>query len=347
MNMKMMLRLRTLFVGSILLVLEVHANPQQPGVATALAKPHQERNFQTVATDTNFHYWDKRYLLTWALTGNNDASPNRPAVIAYDAEGNQKDAVVWFDGAARVGVSHVAVTDRGKLIVSGGMRTAEGVIAFYIADIGEDGRVAHVIRTNPFAPVYICSGPDDTIWSYGFDRNENGNAVETAPVLRQFSFEKGQLQAMLPLSSLDRKWRLPAGRYPEEVIMRCNASRVVIYNGNASQWVQYVFHTKALSLRQVEALPPTSKMRISGFAMTDDGDVFASFHQRANAVPMSGLFQLTFEGVGDGQWTPVPGTRGPYLRGSPIERLLGANGNSLVHTRARDGEVYWSNYSKR
>jgi hypothetical protein len=344
---KMMRSASPLWTAATLLALVSIARPQQVGVARGLAQPHHQLRLQTVASDGGFRYWDKGYLLAWSQNGSSSVSPNAPAVMMYDQDGNEKSAYVWFEGAARVGVASAAITSSGKLVVSGGMRTPDGIVAFYIAEIGEDGRMTRVIRTSPFVPVYICGGQDNTVWSYGFERDENGRRVESGPMLRQFSFENGQLQAMLSFSNLDPEWRLPEGKYPGEVSMRCNADRVVIYNGRASQWVQFDLTTKALSIRQVDPLPPPSKLRITGFAMTDDGDVFASFHERSKTIPMSGLFQLTFEAVGAGTWTPVPGTVGPYLRGSPIARLIGTDGRSLIHTRAQKGELYWSRYEKR
>lgn len=321
---------------------------QQSVVTTGIAEPHHQAQFQTVASDGGFRYWDKSYLLAWAFSGSTlDVGPNTPAVMFYDQNGQGKAAYVWFEGAARVGVADAAVSSNGKLIVSGGTRTQDGIVAHYIAEIGDDGRVKHVIRTTPFVPVYICGGQSGTVWSYGFERDENGNRIESGPMLRQFSFEKGQLQTMLNISGLNPGWSLPEGKYPGEISMRCNANSVGIYNGRSSEWVQFDFNTKTLTVKQVDPLPPPSQLRITGFAMTDAGDVFASFHDRSKSTPMSGLFQLTFDASGSGKWTPVPGTVGVYLKGSPVERLIGTDGTSLIHTRARDGRVFWSKYEKR
>ena len=306
--MKNMKCRKALFIGAILIALTGQGSPQQPGVAARIAEPHHQVQFQTVASDGGFKYWDKSYLLAWAFSGTSlDVSRDTPAVMLYDQTGHGKAAYVWFEGAARVGVADAAVTSNGKLIVSGGTRTQDGIVAHYIAEIGEDGHVKRVIRTTPFVPVFICGGQEDTVWSYGFDRDENGNRIESGPMLRQFSFEKGQLQAVLNISSLSPGWSLPEGKYPGEISMRCNTSTVGIYNGHSSQWVQVDFQTKALSIRQVDPLPPPSKLRITGFAMTDAGDIFASFHDRSKSTPMSGLFELTFDADGNGKWTPVPG----------------------------------------
>jgi hypothetical protein len=292
-------------------------------------------------------YWDKGYLITWAWEGlNYDVSPDKPAVELYDQNGNAKAADFWLEGSIRVGVHHAATTEAGKVIVSGGARTKDGKAVFYIAEIG-DGAEKRVIRTNPFAPVYICGGANETVWAYGFERDEEGNGVPSGLMLRQFSFEKGQLKAMLGSNEVAPGWDLPEGKYLGEVNLRCNANSVVLYNAHSSQLVRFDVKKNTLKITSVDPLPPPSKLRITGFALTDLGDIFASFHDRAHSQPMSGLFHLAFDAGGNGKWMPVPGTVGLYRRGSPIERLLGADGDSLVHTRDADGNIHWSKYNKQ
>lgn len=324
----------------------LHLAAQQKGIATALAEPHHKGNFSAV-TSGGWKYWDKDYLVTWAQSGTSyDVSPDKPAVMLYDRDGNAKEAYFWLEGASRVGVDYAAVTKSGKVLISGGARTKEGLAAFYIAEI-VDGRPKRIIRTTPFAPVYICEGEADTVWAYGFERNDEGDRVPAGPMLRQFSFDKGQLKAMLLISDLAPGWNLPEGSYLGEVNMRCTPSTVGIYNARSSEWVQFDVKTNTLRVAKVDPLPPPSKMRITGFAFTDSGDVFASFHDRSKSLPMSGLFQLAFDSGGNGKWVFVPGTVGPYRRGSPIEKLMGTDGTSLVHTRSVDGNIYWSKYSNQ
>jgi len=82
---------------------------------------------------------------------------------------------------------------------------------------------------------------------------------------------------------------------------------------------------------------------LNGFALTESGEIFAAYFDRREKPVMSGLFHLIRDDSnGTAKWVPVEGTVGAYLRGSPIQRLLGADGDDLVYTSLRDGKMYWS-----
>jgi hypothetical protein len=128
--------------------------------------------------------------------------------------------------------------------------------------------------------------------------------------------------------------------------LRCNSQKVGLYNGRSGEWVEFDFAADKLKVAKVEPLPSPKTMRITGFAMTEAGDVFVSLHDTSSAKPHSGLFRLEFDSTGLGSWVPIKNTVGPYLHGGPIERLLGADGPDLVYTRDLEGTAYWSKYTK-
>ena len=165
-------------------------------------------------------------------------------------------------------------------------------------------------------------------------------------MIRHFSFDKGQLKALVLASDLDPGWFFLDGRYPGEVTLRCNAKGLAIYSGKSSELVQVDFFDAAVTITKVAPLPPISQLRITGFALTESGDIFASFHDRSKNPPMSGLLKLSFNGDGGARWMPVAGTVGAYRRGSPIERLIGAEGDELVYTRDVDDKMFWSKLDK-
>jgi hypothetical protein len=297
---------------------------------------------------TWYRLWDKDYLISWGSLGSWDASPSEPAVVLYDRDGHiAREAVVWFKDASRVSVSSVAISRSGNLVVAGGTTNGAGAIANYIASVGKDGHLGRVIRTTPFMPIYICAAEDGTVWSYGIDRDEMGRGIEDSLRLRQFSFESGGVRAMLDISTLNSAgWTLPHGRYPGEISLRCNSQKVGLYNGASNEWLEFDFSANKLRVARVNPLPSPKTMRITGFAMTEAGDVFVSLHDTSSATPRSGLFRLEFDSAGLGSWIPVANTIGPYLRGGPMERLLGADGNDLVYTGDLEGAAYWSKYAK-
>jgi len=161
---------------------------------TRLSQPHRQATLPGLL-QTWYRYWDKGYLITYGTDGPSDVSPTKPAIVIYDRNGSvAREGTIWFKDAYSVAINDAAVSRSGNLVVAGGTQNQAGVIANFIASIGDDGRMGQVIRTTPFLPVYICAAEDGTVWSFGIDRNEEGRGVETSPLLRQFSFDKGQIR---------------------------------------------------------------------------------------------------------------------------------------------------------
>jgi hypothetical protein len=312
-----------------------------------LSEPHRQANIPGLLHSAE-RVWDKGYLVSWGSIGSFESSPTEPSVVLYDRDGHvAREAVVWFKDASRVSVSSVAISRSGNLVVAGGTTNGAGAIANYIASVGKDGHLGRVIRTTPFMPIYICAAEDGTVWSYGIDRDEMGRGIEDSLRLRQFSFESGGVRAMLDISTLNSAgWTLPHGRYPGEISLRCNSQEVALYNGGSGEWIEFDFAANKLKVAKVEPLPSPKTMQITGFALTEAGDVFVSLHDTSSATPHSGLFRLEFDSIGLGSWVPIKNTVGPYLHGGPIERLLGADGPDLVYTRDLEGAAHWSKYTK-
>lgn len=318
---------------------------QSSPASAHLGDPYRQAQFSALLQD-GFQRWDNGYLITHAWNGTLETSPGKPAVALYDKDGQLvREAVVWLDGARSVSVGDVAFNRSASLMVAGGLVTnQQGVIANFVAEIGDDNRVHRVIRTSPFLPVYVCALPDKTIWTYGVDRDNHLNGIQNSLRLRHYSFEKGQLGAMLDTSSLasGEGWLLSRGRYPGEINFRCNSKTVALYNAASSQLVEVDIQTSALKVTRVAALPSPPDFQITGFALTESGALFASFYDRSKKPAMSGLFKLSRDSAGGATWVPVEGTIGSYLHTSSIERLLGADGEDLVHTRLKDGKMFWS-----
>jgi hypothetical protein len=245
-----------------------------------------------------------------------------------------------------VGPGNEAISKSGTLVVAGGTESADGAIANFIASIDARGKISQVIRTTPFLPVYVCAAEDGTVWSYGVDKDSEGKGIETSPRLRQYSFDKGQLRAVLNTTSLNSSgWTLTRGRYPGDIAFRCNGSKVALLNSRSNEWVEFDTTTNQLSVSKLEPLPPPKQVQVSGFALTEAGDVFVSLHDTSGDPPRSGLFRLEFDGVGVGSWVPVKNTIGAYLHG-PVDRLLGADGSDLIYTRDLNGTAYWSRITR-
>src|SRR5262249_2539309 len=144
-------------------------------------------------------------------------------------------------------------------------------------------------------------------------------------------------------SKMDPEWKLLQGRYPGEVNLRCNSKKVVVYHAATGDLAEFDLQNNSFQLTKVSGIQSAPTVsHVSGFALTDSGDLFASVLDMSRQPFTSGLFKLRRDEPGRATWIPVGGTAGPYLHGSSIEHLLGSEGNDLVYTSARDGRAYWS-----
>jgi hypothetical protein len=323
---------------------------QNPAAAdTGITEPSHDAQFHAVLED-GFRYWDKGYLIAYGSNHTLETTPSKAALILYDRDGRvARQPIVWVDGANTVTVNDAAVTESGNLVVSGAAVDSHGAIASFIGQIGSDDRLHNIIRTTPFAPAYVCALEDGTVWTYGVDRDDHLKNVPGSLRLRHYSFEKGQLHALLNITALPdyaanlQGWHFARG-LPHEVNLRCNSKEIVLYNVRSGDLVELDSATSTTTITKVPLFPATCPtFCITGFALTESGELFASFIDRTKrGTSLSGLFRLSRGKAGTAQWVAVPGTVGVYLKQSPIQELWGADGDTLVYSRQRDGNLYWS-----
>ena len=313
-----------------------------------LVTSSSEAQFPATMERSVHNYWDNGYFIT--IPGIGAMVPDKPGVILYGKDGGVvRQATIWLDGATNVSVRDAAVSPSGNLVVSGWALSQQGAVATFIAEIGADDQIHRLIRTTPFTVASVCALDDGTVWAYGFDRDAHDNLVETSPRLRQYSFDKGQLRAVLDPSTLpdaeaSRNWHLYGGRYVGEVNFRCNANEVVVFNGETGDLVEFDLRKNTLRLTKVASLGGPPDFHITGFVLTNSGNMFLSFHDRSQVKPegISGLLELAKDSSGKAKWVAVAGSSGRYLKDSPIQKLWGADGDTLVYSRSKDGRLYWS-----
>jgi hypothetical protein len=330
-------------IGSAAMTQEKIATP-------GLDKPYHQAQFSALLQG-GWQYWQNGYLVAWHIDG---GSPSKAAVHVYNKDGQiVREAIVWFDGAELLSVTHAAISPSGRLVVSGGVQTASGMNTTYIAEIGKDDHISRVIRPAPYAARRLCAAEDGTVWAYGLDRDNRLADIYDSLRVRQFSFEKGQLRAMLDISkTVTPDWEYPEGHEGDDFSFRCNAKTVVVYNSTSSDLIEVDAKTGTIKTTKVAELPSFDirEFYINGFALTESGEMFASYVDRRQKPVTSGLFHLVRDrSNGTAKWVAVEGTVGRYVQGSNdalIQRLLGADGDDLVYTKhVMDGKLYWSKHN--
>jgi hypothetical protein len=286
----------------------------------------------SILTDINdwpYRYWDGQWLIAYTYFGD----PTHPSIRIYDRTGKYVDAAsVWFTDAKRVDLGHVGTSRQGRLFVPGATTSDTGQVAYFVAEVAPGGGVSRIIRTTPYVPVFACSTGDGTVWTFGYEKVSGNLATYDHPLLRHYSFTKGLIAGYFNRSDLSTTSHFPfQGRHPGQTNMRCTPNSVVVYNGPTDQLIRYDLATSKLEVVSVQPLPQRiSDLVWTGFAVTDGGDLFASFNDMRQSPPTTGLFTLQIQPSGQAQWTPVSGTVGPQGNGK-FDRLLGSDGTNIVY----------------
>ena len=323
----------------------------QPG----LMQISHEGNFPSVLEDGR-RYHDKGYLLAFASNHTVETSPSSAGFLVFDRDGNiAHEPVIWIKGANVVTVHYVAVNSSGNPIVSGAALDANGTVASFIGEVGSDDHLHRIIRTTPFVPAHVCALDDGTVWAYGMDRDEHLNGIQNSLRLRHFDFKKGQVEALLNATTLPDYASTSEGWLfydfmPNEVDLRCNSKTAVLFNMRSGDLVEVDLKSNAMKITKVP-LPPApieEGFLITGFALTQSGEIFASFLDRREIhSAVSGLFRLNRESATTAKWVAVPGTVGLYHKDSALQNLLGADGDDLVFAKQRDGRLYWAKFASK
>ena len=317
--MRLYLRISVLLLLFLALAMSAASQTVETDVAV---EPYREVPFNALEPGADWtHYrWDRNHLLAWV----GRPTPNRPAVALYDAEGRfVRDAIVWFPHATAVTLTDAAVTSSAGIVVSGGAGNEGGSAALFIAAIDASGHMEKIIRTNTFVPTRICTADDGTIWSYGWDK-----AGAPYDMLRQFDFSTGELNSTLRRTTFPRRGFLYYGSVPPDVALRCDHGKIVLYLAPTEEVIEYDPAAKKLTRWRWRGLPPGAQ--VTGFALTSDGEMFASFNDSQKGREIAGLFRFRPNTSAEAVWVPVKGME--YTRGKGLRRfdVLGNSGRDLV-----------------
>ena len=307
--------------------------------------------------------WEREYLVY--------VDPRSPRVELYDKDKDkdkdkdQASVKVAIPGYSDLSLTDATVTPDGHLVVSGCSRADDGgKIHCFMGLASRDGHVSQLIDTERFAPMQISTCDGATVWAMGwlrappyFDRESD----EPYDVLRLYRLKDGKIvESALPRSSFPaRSHPARSGSGDPELTMQCRGTTLGIYEGASDEWIEY--DTSNSKLTRWKLLPlshhlfarydssgnilplPVHATFITGLAMLDSGDVYASFVYEArdgSAKSTAGLFRLQKTSE-QATWLPIDGTLGTYERGN-FDELCGTDGKNLVYSRFEEHHWFFS-----
>ena len=311
-----------------------------------LRAPYRQTEFSILSSNDYFrHKWDGQHLVSSGLV----ASQSNPVVVVSDRNGNiVGNATLWFDDAEEVNVADAAVAQDGSIVLVGGARRHDGTISNFLAKMGRDGFVKSVVQTSPYVAYYVRPAPDGTVWTLGRERDSQLRGKESA-VLRQYSFEKGELIAALDSKTFQTKSAIASdvawyAGCPGGIMLGNHGKMLGFYSARSSEWITVDLSSHAI-VRQ-EIIPPPAKVEIPGVAYTNSGDVFSSLFAPGDRASMSGLAKLKISPT-QASWVMVSGSVASSTDDSgdhPFHQLLGCSGDILVYQTASHPSttVAWS-----
>lgn len=298
-----------------------------------LASPHYQADFTPIISN-GYHEvsWSKGYLVSFGAT------EMKEPVALYDRAGNWLFATFpIFEGALHIYGQDAVPTKSGTVILAASATTADGTVADIIAEVGKSG-VMRVIRTTHFYVYKVCAAAGGTVWAYGEELTEDrkGESRANYPVLREYSFDKGQLRTALSRATVHPQSGTPLGGARRDVFLECNDKKIVVLNGATQELMEYDLASNTLSRWPIASFGEGFYM--TGAALTESGDVYVSI-LRSSPKTVSGVLRLHITPAGIAEWTAIE--MRPAAGNHVI--LLGNDGADLVYCRGRRAPtLFWS-----
>jgi len=313
-------------------------NPgKQASAPVGLALPHYQADFTPViANGLHGISWDKGHLVSYG------AGLMKEPVTVYDKTGKWIfEHHLSFENAIQVYAQDAAVTSSGTAVVAASAVTADGAAADLLVQVGKDG-IRHTIRTSPFYALKVCATDEGTVWAFGREMtaDRRGEPRTHYPMLREYSFEKGELRSELDRASFRVPQGIPLHGARGEFQMRCGSGKVVIVSGVTNELMEYDFSTSKLSRWPIA--PLQDGFYINGAALTDSGKVYVSAFLPGQGA-QTAMLRLQVNSSGTTEWTPLS----IVPSGGKFFILLGSDGEELVYSRGRAAPtLFWSKASE-
>ena len=284
--------------------------------------------------------WKRAYLV------HNDPETHR--ISLWDLNREVRDFRPKLEGATKVSVTDVEVAPDKSILVSGGAIKEGGKIIHFVGRVQDDDGVSPLVETNGFVPRALCSSDGKTVWAAGFI---GGADSDTHSILREYRLSDAKmLRAVLDAATFP-KWPLAVeGRGTKDFFLQCAHDKVGMYAGATDEWIQYdvskgelkrwklpkLTHHWVFNDKNGRIIPnPVERTEITGLAMLDSGEVYASFIHYFRGQPKErsfGLFKLQASDR-EAHWHAVEGTLSLGDHEGDFLQLHGADGKQLVYSR--------------
>lgn len=251
-----------------------------------------------------------------------------PLVRLFDRNGRLLSAIPFsIPGVQKLTVAGFAHGEDGTVALCGTAVNSDGRAASYIAWLSPDGQKVQVVRSERYYARRVAVARDGTVWTQGVETldpaevrareavGKSGTLNLTAAAIRHFGQNGAVTEAFVPQSTM----QVPDTLSGENFIV-ASGDHIGWYSDRESRYIEF---SGGAIVRDISGITrPDGARRASGFGLTEDGHVFASFR---TAAEQEGIYVLDASRRG---WLPL-------TTGSDLV-LYGADGNNLVTRAVKD-----------
>ncbi len=299
-----------------------------------LATPHRQADFSPViASGTHDVRWGNGFLVSFP------PGEMKEPISLYDRDGKLLFET-WpsFDKATKLYTQDAAVNGKGNVVIAASAAAKDGTTADMIVDVNASG-ARRVIRTTPFYPLRVCVTDAGIVWAYGKELSTDRTTEPRSdyPMLREYSFEKGELRSVLNRNTVVPPSGVPVNGSRNDVYLKCTANSVVLVIGPTTELVRFDLATGNISRSAIPPLPEGAY--ITGAAVTESGGIYVST-LRPGKDAIAGMMRLRSDTAHPADVISTP--KLSSLNQSLF--LLGNDGEDLVYSRGRrTPTLFWSN----
>ncbi len=233
------------------------------------------------------------------------------------------------DAIETYSVALAVFPDRSRFAVSATSRNVTRTRSGWLMIFPADGRLLHREKITPFYAAQLAVAPDDIIWGWGYNVRTVEDRASSDPVVYRWS-ESGQLLKTL----------LPGNEFPEDAgiggtdirhgsaAMAVSRNRVVLYAPVSGVLAELSTSGEVLGIfKPARPLRTDGQpQKANGLAVTDDGEIYASFGRIHRFDRASGTWAPVEEPVALAAPSAIYGSAGNQI-------LLGGASGDRFHFR--------------
>jgi hypothetical protein len=299
--------------------------------STNLGQPYRQIHYTTGDTDgLSRPLLDRGYLIQFERKPSEQGLP--PSLFVYDSGGKLRfQAKVAVEDAAHMVIRAAAISSDGGAVMAVGSPHVGG--SQYLLQLDSTGRVVRTLDTGDYITTGLCVASSGNVWTLGAVYPGD----KSYSVLRNWDFDAGMMQAMLPRSGFQYSF-IGAARDESQSVIRCNARTVGIFSAPNGEWIEVDLTSPDLKVKRWKLQSDSNNSgSITGLALSEEGRVYASFEAGKPehlAQGFRGLEELTFSAeTGMAAWVTIPETVTQGQIVGKFKRLLGISQGSLVYAQ--------------